>query len=156
MTCDRNTEYSRFAKTRGLSASRRRAGRPSLLTMSSPGVRLYKAKENETQLSGYKSAYVRIVHATQKRIVMVLVRLDYTEFSASVGIQYSQASLIRSSFIRIPRHPEEIRCLTPIYNTCHAYVSVCVFDYPVPSPNRIFSWKTDVCGYARSDCTAYR
>ena len=24
--------------------------------------------------------------------------------------------------------------------------TVCVFDYPVPSPIRIFSWKTDVCG----------
>ena len=30
--------------------------------------------------------------------------------------------------------------------------TVCVFDYPVPSPIRIFLWKTDVCGYARSDC----
>ena len=31
--------------------------------------------------------------------------------------------------------------------------TVCVFDYPVPSPIRIFLWKTLVCGYARSDCT---
>ena len=31
--------------------------------------------------------------------------------------------------------------------------TVCVFDYPVPSPIRIFFWKTDVCGYARSDCS---
>ena len=30
--------------------------------------------------------------------------------------------------------------------------TVCVFDYPVPSPIRIFFWKTDVCGYVRSDC----
>ena len=30
--------------------------------------------------------------------------------------------------------------------------TVCVFDYPVPSPFRIFLWKTDACGYARSDC----
>ena len=37
----------------------------------------------------------------------------------------------------------------------HAYTStVCVFSYPVPSPIRILLWKTDVCGYARSDCTA--
>ena len=40
---------------------------------------------------------------------------------------------------------------------CTAYATlhtVCVFDYPVPSPIRIFLWKTDVCGYARSDCTS--
>ena len=30
--------------------------------------------------------------------------------------------------------------------------TVCVFDYPVPSPIRIFLLKTDVCSYARSDC----
>ena len=65
---------------------------------------------------------------------------------------YSQTSIIRSSFIRIPRHPEENRWL-PIYSSCSAY-TVCVFDYPVPSPIRNFSWKTDVCGYARSDCIA--
>ena len=29
--------------------------------------------------------------------------------------------------------------------------TVWVFDYPDPSPIRIFLWKTDVCGYARSD-----
>ena len=34
--------------------------------------------------------------------------------------------------------------------------TVCVFDYPVPSPIRIFFWKTDVCGYARSACTGVR
>ena len=57
---------------------------------------------------------------------------------------YSQTSLIRSSFIRIPRHPEE-NCWSPIYsNAMHTHT--CVFDYPVPSPIRIFLWKTDVCG----------
>ena len=34
--------------------------------------------------------------------------------------------------------------------------TVCVFNYPVPSPIRIFLWKTDVCGYARSDCIRHR
>ena len=34
---------------------------------------------------------------------------------------YSQTSLIRSSFIRIPRHPEENRWL-PIYGICHAHI----------------------------------
>ena len=35
------------------------------------------------------------------------------------------------------------------HTVCH---TVCVFDYPVPY--QIFSWKTDVCGYARSDLNA--
>ena len=35
-----------------------------------------------------------------------------------------------------------------------SYVA-CVFDYPVPLPIRIFLWKTDVCGKARSDCAAF-
>ena len=34
--------------------------------------------------------------------------------------------------------------------------TVCVFDYPVPSPIRIFVWKTDVCGYVWYDCIAIR
>ena len=34
--------------------------------------------------------------------------------------------------------------------------TACVFDYPVPSPIRIFFWKMDVCGYARSDCMLFR
>ena len=36
-------------------------------------------------------------------------------------LEYSQTSLIRSSFIRIPRHPVENRWL-PIYSICHAYI----------------------------------
>ena len=35
--------------------------------------------------------------------------------------RYSQTSLIRSFFIRIPRHLEENRLL-PIYSLCHAYI----------------------------------
>ena len=34
---------------------------------------------------------------------------------------YSQTSLIRSSFIRIPRHPEENSWLQ-MYSICHAYI----------------------------------
>ena len=34
---------------------------------------------------------------------------------------------------------------------CHAH-TLCVSDYPVPSPVRILFCKTDVCSYARSDC----
>ena len=57
-----------------------------------------------------------------------------------VGTEYSQTSLIQSSFIRIPRHPEENRWL-PIYNICHANIQLCVFDYLVLSGIRIFLWK---------------
>ena len=35
--------------------------------------------------------------------------------------QYSQTSLIRSAFIRIPRHPVENRW-SPIYTICHAHI----------------------------------
>ena len=59
-------------------------------------------------------------------------------------LSYSQTSLFRSSFIRIPRHPKENRWL-PIYSMSCIH-TVCVFDYPVPSPIRIFLWKTDACG----------
>ena len=34
--------------------------------------------------------------------------------------------------------------------------TVCAFGYPVPASIRIFLWKTDVCGYARSDCTRFK
>ena len=45
------------------------------------------------------------------------------EHGRSHPIQITRAwtSLIRSSFIRIPRHPEENRWL-PIYSICHAYI----------------------------------
>ena len=39
----------------------------------------------------------------------------------STGCECSQTSLIRSSFIRIPRHPEENHWL-PINSICHAYM----------------------------------
>ena len=66
-------------------------------------------------------------------------------------LKYSKTSLIRSSFIRIPRHPDENRWL-PIYSICHAYIQTQYIRFPHLSG--YFWWETDVCGYARSDCTA--
>ena len=65
---------------------------------------------------------------------------------------YSQTSLIRSSFIRIPRHPDENHWLPicSIYHACIQYVcSIIRF------PRLYFLSKTVVCGYARSDCIPY-
>ena len=70
--------------------------------------------------------------ASYSMYVILFVAMD-----ATIIIQYSQTSLIRSSFIRIPRHPEENRWL-PIYSICHAYIQYVCSDYPVPSPIRMF------------------
>ena len=62
--------------------------------------------------------------------------------------QYSQTSLIR-----IPRHPEDNRWLLTYIMSCIHTVHVCVFDYPIPSPIRIFVENEWVWWCARSDCT---
>ena len=63
---------------------------------------------------------------------------------------YSQTSPIRSSFIRFPRHPEEIVGYRFTAYAMHAY-SMCVrLSGSFTFPN--FLSKTDVCGHARCDC----
>ena len=58
------------------------------------------------------------------------------------SVMEASYAMLRSFFIRIPRHPEENRWLL-IYSRYHAYTQYdCVFDYPVSLPVRIFSWNT--------------
>ena len=80
--------------------------------------------------------------ASYSMYVILFVAMD-----ATIIIQYSQTSLIRSSVIRIPRHSAENRWL-PIYSICHAYIQcvcVCVSDYPVPQPIRMFFCGKGIC-----------
>ena len=64
----------------------------------------------------------------------------------SAATVYSQTSLIRLSSIPIPHHLEENRwLLVLIYSICHVHIQYCVFDYPVPSPIRIFFCGKQMC-----------
>ena len=58
--------------------------------------------------------------ASYSMYVILFVAMD-----ATIIIQYSQTSLVRSSFIPIPRHSAENLWL-PIYSICHEYIHVCV------------------------------
>ena len=64
--------------------------------------------------------------------VCIEVLRDYA--LPDLGLVYSQTSLIRSSFIRIPRHKDENRWL-PIYSICRAYIQyVCsIIRFPLLS-----------------------
>ena len=71
---------------------------------------------------------------------------DFTRHHGTM--KYSQTLLMWFSFIRIPRHLEENHWLQ-IYTICHAYIQVCVFDYPVLSPIRIFFCGKQMCAVKR-------
>ena len=101
------------------------------------------------------TVHVRFFYFFSEKNQNVCVRttrnIDIKNDSLKTCYTYSQTSLIRSSFIRIPRHPEENRWL-PIYSICHAYIQYVCLIIRFPRLSGYFLWGTFVCGYARSDC----